>query len=258
MKCFTLGTVRRIRKGSFPGWEQTIMMGMVRELSLISLYVYMLKCISNGFPPVALSVLLWSVLTWQVWLGSGVPMSHPLGLSGQQQHHRMARDMVQAPQQSCSSADGNLDLKSLERKRHQIILKREAALAVGMQTRAGIMDLRLLVFHLSVCSACPGQGDLLQPGGSAAASWDNLWDFQWSVVPWANKPAAINVALCLKNKCCPAIAWKASVTEICAKLRAPEQHHSAGISWRWRCGKEPGAKLWGGNVMLRQKAIVSM
>lgn len=43
MKCFTLGTVRRLRKGSFPGWEQTITMGMVREPSLISLYVYMLK-----------------------------------------------------------------------------------------------------------------------------------------------------------------------------------------------------------------------
>lgn len=54
----------------------------------------------------------------------------------------MTRDVGQALQQSCSSADGKLDLKSLERKRHmqakaahQISPNREAVLAIGTEIK---------------------------------------------------------------------------------------------------------------------------
>lgn len=49
-----------------------------------------------GFLLVALLVLLWSLLMWQVGLGSEDPVLHPLLLSGQQRCHWVTRDVVQA------------------------------------------------------------------------------------------------------------------------------------------------------------------
>lgn len=105
---------------------------------------------------------------WQVGLGSEDPVLHPLLLSGQQQCHCMTRDVVQALWQSCSSADGKLDLKSLERKRriqakaeHHISPKGEAVSAIGTEKMTTGVGLRLLkytmmvAFHLGVRLTCP-------------------------------------------------------------------------------------------------------
>lgn len=105
---------------------------------------------------------------WQVGLGSEDPVLHPLLLIGQQWCHCVTRDVVQALWQSCSSANGKLDLKSLERMRHiqakaehQISPKREAVSAIGTEKRTTGVGLRLLKytmivsFHLGVRLTCP-------------------------------------------------------------------------------------------------------
>jgi len=102
-----------------------------------------------------------------VGLSTEVHMLHPLSLSGQQQCHCVTRDVIQALRQSCSNADGKLDLKSPERGRrmqveadHQTGPNGEAVLAISTEKRTTGMGLRLLkhammvAFHLGMQSAC--------------------------------------------------------------------------------------------------------